>query len=114
MVTLERHATAVRGKAVCFDDQPLGWPQEIDLEALDPGVDQRLREPVAAAVREEELLQVALGSSRAGCMCSEDGPELPDARPARVALQRRRQRAGREKVKVGGFVDGPLQLSARQ
>src|SRR6478672_7171524 len=61
MVVLEGLRAAVVLVAVRFDDQVLGPPEKVDLTAPGPYVDLRLRQSMALAEPQEEVLQLAPG-----------------------------------------------------
>jgi hypothetical protein len=52
--------------AVDLDDEPVLVPHEVDLLALDVGVDERAWDPVVVAEGEESLLHLASGHGRPG------------------------------------------------
>ncbi len=56
MIVLKGAPGGVKAKAIDLDHEPLGAPQEVDLEALDAGVDLRHGQPGAPEQAQEQLL----------------------------------------------------------
>jgi hypothetical protein len=98
-VALEGGARAVMAVTVGLDDEPLGRPAEVDLEAVDPDVDLRLGEAVVAAegqeLRFEGLRSVVDVSSVPASAASRGGSRSRSSSRLASAASIERSSAGR-------------------
>jgi hypothetical protein len=103
----------VIGVAVGFDHEPLGTPEEIDLERLglehEPGVDLGPRQRGALAEDQERLLEVGSSHGRADLVLAQRRPQPSAAGDGPEPAQQLVHGAEIEETQHFGLVAGPLE-----